>query len=213
MTVESGGPAPVLSLETVDALTRLPNREGLIARLDDEIARSERYRRPLSLLLADVDGFAVFEGGHGSVAADTLLQRLSLLLLSAARDADVVARVGPGEFALLLPDADAADARAAAERLCAEVAAADLGLISSKEQDAAVAPFVVAASSPSPIRMRVGLTTLGPGRPGESAALLDQVVAALHRARAERNPVCAFGEEGVDLSGAVLPSVSPDTAP
>src|SRR5687767_3524948 len=106
--------------EEMDPLTRLPGRGVLFLRLDDEMARAERFGRPLSLLLLAIDGFGHLSEAHGQAAADGVLQRLAILLLSSAREADTVARVGTDRFALLLPETAAAGAVVVAERICVE---------------------------------------------------------------------------------------------
>ena len=162
--------------QEIDPLTRLPGRGALLHRLDDEIARAERYGLPLSLLLADVQGFGALSGARGPAAADDVLRRLALFLLSSAREEDWVARAGTEGFAILLPDTDAPSARRAADRLRAEAAAADLG-----------------DGGPLYVTLDVGLATFGPGL-AESAALLAHAEEALRSAKRDDQAVRAFPE-------------------
>lgn len=148
--------------EDIDPLTRLPGRAALMDRLGDEIARSERYGVPLSLLLADVNGFRALTRARGPAAADAALCRLALALLSTVRDSDMVARVGADKFAVLLPDTSNAGAMLRGERLVDEVAASD----------------VSAEETPLFVTVSVGVATFAPGL-AESGALLAHAEEAL----------------------------------
>lgn len=112
--------------EEIDSLTRLPGYSLLLARLEEEVARSRRYGLPASLLLVvvqDLDTLAMTRGREG---ADMALCRLSLLCLSGVREYDFVARVSADTFALLLMDTDAAGAEEGAAHLRRSVAALDM---------------------------------------------------------------------------------------
>jgi diguanylate cyclase (GGDEF)-like protein len=98
----------ILSLDSAartDALTGVLNRRAFDERLADELARVERTRRPLSLLVFDVDGFKDINDRLGHNAGDRLLEDLAATL-HAGRQTDVVGRLGGDEFALLLPETD-----------------------------------------------------------------------------------------------------------
>jgi diguanylate cyclase (GGDEF)-like protein len=116
-----------------------------------------------------VDDFAALNARSGAAAADAALQRLAIVFLSTARDADAVARVGADMFALLLPETEAPGALIVAERLCSEVAATDVG-----EEE----------SAPLRVTVRVGAATFQPGV-AESAALLEHAEEALRQAKQE----------------------------
>ena len=161
--------------QEIDPLTRLPGWGALLQRLDDEIARAERYGLSLSLLLADLQGFGALSGTAG---ADDVLRRLALFLLSSAREEDWVARVGTDKFAILLPDTDATAARRAADRLCAEAAATDMG-----------------DGEPLYVTLNVGLATFGTGL-AASAALLAHAEEALRSAKRGDQAVNALPENG-----------------
>lgn len=112
---------------SIDGLTRLANRSSFDQRLAQEWARAVRARSGLSLLLLDVDHFKKFNDHYGHPAGDDCLRLVSAALgAQARRPADHASRVGGEEFALLLPDTDAAGALEAAERVRSAVAA--LGL-------------------------------------------------------------------------------------
>lgn len=89
-----------------DTLTELANRLELLERLKVEQSRSERSRRPYSLLFMDIDRFKVMNDTHGHQIGDEVLKVLAKILMECSRKVDVAARLGGDEFALLLPDTD-----------------------------------------------------------------------------------------------------------
>ncbi|MBC7544992.1 MAG: diguanylate cyclase [Candidatus Sericytochromatia bacterium] len=105
-----------------DALTSLYNRRYLTKKVDDELRRAMRHRRPTSLLLIDVDFFKRFNDTHGHLLGHVVLRDLGGLLLDAVRDTDVVARYGGEEFAVFLPETSLEHAVEVAERIRVKVA-------------------------------------------------------------------------------------------
>jgi diguanylate cyclase (GGDEF)-like protein/PAS domain S-box-containing protein len=104
-------------LAGTDALTGLANYRTFRDRLSMEGERAKRHGRPLSLTLLDVDHFKEINDRHGHGIGDDVLVELARRLTAQVRESDLVARVGGEEFALLLPEADAAGALAMAERM------------------------------------------------------------------------------------------------
>lgn len=113
-------------LSHTDALTQVPNRRYLDARLRDA-ADPAQPDRPFALLMIDVDNFKRFNDRHGHLAGDALLLRIAVILKGCLRrDSDVIARYGGEEFAILLADVGAAAAEAFAERVRMAVEAMSL---------------------------------------------------------------------------------------
>ena len=127
-----------------DALTGLPNRRGLVERLDAEIARAVRDRTPLSVGMADLDHFKRYNDAHGHVAGDALLRAVAGRLVASLRRTDTVARYGGEEFCVLLPGTDLSEAtrvlddarRSVKEQLLAEGVTISAGVATVHPDDA-----------------------------------------------------------------------------
>ena len=110
-------------LVRTDVLTGLANRRAFELSLLAEWRRAQREQTPLSLLMVDIDWFKGFNDRYGHPAGDDCLRAVgSILADQAFRPADIAARVGGEEFALILPVTEEAGALQVAERLRAQVA-------------------------------------------------------------------------------------------
>lgn len=90
-----------------DALTRLPNRRGLMHVAPQLLAQAQRQQWPLAVLMLDLDHFKRVNDVHGHEAGDRALALFADVIRSCLRDNDVAARIGGEEFVLLLPHTDA----------------------------------------------------------------------------------------------------------
>jgi diguanylate cyclase (GGDEF)-like protein len=106
------------SMVLTDPLTGCLNRRGFDQALAREIARSSRAGSELALLALDIDHFKLINDTHGHLVGDEVLRAAGALLNQTSRAGDIVARTGGEEFAVLLPDTDAAGAFQFASRLC-----------------------------------------------------------------------------------------------
>ena len=104
-------------LASTDALTGLPNRQAFTGRANKEFSRSNRYSRPLSLIMIDVDHFKSINDQYGHAAGDHVLTNVGRILGDGLRDSDVLARIGGEEFVLLRPDTPMINAEYVAERM------------------------------------------------------------------------------------------------
>ena len=104
-------------ISKTDELTALANRRHFEEVLNAFFHQAVRYRRPLSLVIIDVDFFKAINDAGGHLLGDELLKTVSRAILHACRQADLPARIGGDEFAILLPETSAPDAAAVAERI------------------------------------------------------------------------------------------------
>lgn len=165
-------------LATTDGLTGLSNYRTFSERLAQEVDRANRYHRPLSLIMLDIDHFKLFNDTYGHPKGDHALVGIARALRELSRASDIVARYGGEEFALILPETDREKAIALGGRLRAHIEACQLS-----DQDSTPAPALTVS---------VGIASHTP--PHSKEDLLEAADMALYRAkRAGRNRI-AIGE-------------------
>ena len=106
----------------VDEITGLFNRRHFDESFKQEIDRHSRYSGALSLVLLDLDYFKAYNDSEGHLAGDKALAQVGLLIEESVRSADRAFRYGGDEFAILLPQSQAADALVVAERVRGRIA-------------------------------------------------------------------------------------------
>jgi diguanylate cyclase (GGDEF)-like protein len=106
----------------IDGLTGLANRRAVTDALRAEAARAQRLRTPLTVVLADLDGFKEVNDEYGHAVGDEVLRAFADVLRQTLRESDVAGRWGGEEFLLLLPGADQDGAVQLAERIRVELA-------------------------------------------------------------------------------------------
>ncbi len=116
--------AAVERMATTDGLTGLHNHRHFQTLMDQQLALAQRYSKPLSFLLCDIDHFKSVNDTYGHPTGDQILKGVSRILQHEARQTDQVARYGGEEFAVILPETDSGAARTTAERIRAAVEAA-----------------------------------------------------------------------------------------
>jgi diguanylate cyclase (GGDEF)-like protein len=164
-------------LASTDALTGLLNRRRFEEAGLAEMDRAQRYGRPFSLLLVDLDHFKLVNDTFGHNAGDAALRAAAQRVLASVRTTDIVARYGGEELAVLLPETDEVEARVVAERIREMVGAKPV------EHEGSVIGLTAS----------VGGAQYGP-QDNDLARLTGRVDAALYRAKqAGRNRV-VFGE-------------------
>ncbi len=167
-------------MANTDGLTGLYNHRHLQERLQQEIERAERYGRPLSVVMADLDHFKSFNDAFGHPRGDELLIAVARTLRHLSRTSDILARYGGEEFTLVLPETSAGEARVLAERVRQCVAALETGDL------AAGAPSTRGDSAI--VTLSLGVASWSAGDSKE--ALIEAADAALYQAkRAGRNRV------------------------
>jgi diguanylate cyclase (GGDEF)-like protein len=161
-----------------DGLTGLRNHLEFYALLASELARGQRFNRPVSLLMLDIDHFKRVNDAHGHQAGDAVLKKLSELLCRAVRTIDSVCRYGGEEITVILPETDLDAAADMAERLRAAVEAL---------------PFDANAGAPLHITASFGVASW-PLHADNSQTLVAAADAAMYTAkRTGRNRVVRYG--------------------
>jgi diguanylate cyclase (GGDEF)-like protein len=127
-----------------DPLTGFFNHRYLHERLSEEVVRAVRTRRPLSVVMLDLDDFKVVNDTFGHVYGDGVLVHVAERIRGTLRASDVAARYGGDEFALILPETSREDAQAVAARILAAFGAS---------------PFVADGRPPFTIAASIGIAT------------------------------------------------------
>ena len=104
-------------LTTVDPHTEIYNHRYFIKALDQEIHRSQRYGRPLCLMMIDIDDFKTYNDTHGHPQGDHLLKEVSRILKGTCRIVDIVCRYAGDKFVVIFPETDLPQAQIVAGRL------------------------------------------------------------------------------------------------
>jgi diguanylate cyclase (GGDEF)-like protein len=153
-----------------DPLTGLFNLRHLQQELRGMLALHERYQHPFALLVLDIEGLRRINDARGRQAGDRVLVQVALAIRRAIRTVDVPARIGGDEFGVLMPQQDASDARALAERLAEAVT------VETADPDG------------DGVRVAIGVVSC-PQHGTEVAALLEAADQAMYSAKAGGEPV------------------------
>lgn len=121
-----------------DSLTHIYNRCHFIELASQELARSVRSNRPVTLLLIDIDHFNTVNDTCGHLAGDAVLRDIALRIRSNLRQSDILARYSGEEFILMMPETNQTQAWRGAERL--------RQVITATPFDSGSAPLSVTAS-------------------------------------------------------------------
>jgi diguanylate cyclase (GGDEF)-like protein len=107
---------------TIDSMTGLFNRRHFLDQADAEWSRFQRYQRPLSMLMVDIDHFKQVNDRYGHAVGDETIVAVAGACAKGKRQSDIVGRLGGEEFAILLPETDLAQSTIVADRLCKAIA-------------------------------------------------------------------------------------------
>ena len=149
-----------------DSLTQLPNRAAYEERARTEVQRWERYQRPLSLAVFDIDHFKQINDSHGHQAGDRVIKVIGNSIAKRLREVDFFCRYGGEEFVALLPETSSDNALILLEKIRTAIAAAAFHY---KEQ-------------PLKISISIGVTQFQAGDTLEAA--FDRADQALYAAKA-----------------------------
>jgi len=169
-------------LNNVDALTGASNRRHFNEYIEIEWKRAAREQTWLAVLMIDVDDFKKFNDTYGHLAGDEALRKVAEVTRKVSgRPADLAARFGGEEFAIVLPGTNLAGAQAVAERMRQSV------------QDLQVPHS--ASSVGEVLTISVGAASIIPRRNDSVVALIETADVALYRAKTSgKNRVVTLGQ-------------------
>lgn len=114
----------LLKASLTDKLTNLYNYGYFTKRITEEIARADRYKHPVALIMIDIDHFKQYNDTYGHQKGNQVLFRLSQIIAESARQSDIAFRYGGEEFCIILPETGE-EAQKLAERLRQKVLGCD----------------------------------------------------------------------------------------
>ena len=166
-----------IEMAVTDGLTGLHNRRYLDSHLKTLFDRAMNRRRPLSLMITDIDRFKSINDTYGHDAGDDILREFAARLRKNVRGIDLACRYGGEEFVVVMPDTDSALANIVAERVRAQIADK---------------PFEVSTLS-EPISVTISIGVAGIRHAGDTVeALMKRADKALYEAKnSGRNRVVA----------------------
>ena len=124
-----------------DPLTNLPTADVFMCRLEQEVERSRRHGRSLSVVVLDIDGFRRVNASHGRSAGDVVLTAVGDILSRWTRSSDVASRTSADEFTLMLPETGADEAVKFVERILLELEALKVGPVDGVSASAGIAGY------------------------------------------------------------------------
>ena len=168
-----------------DDLTKLYRYNYFQARIEEELERSKRYRRPLSLLMMDVDDFKNINDTFGHQVGDEVLRRIAHIMKSCLRKVDIAARYGGEEFSAILPETDTEKALIAAKRIRRGIEEE----FSKADKVKEILKAGISDRAQFKVTVSIGISGYGPGINKES--LIKKADEALYKAKREgKNRIC-----------------------
>ena len=167
---------------TIDSMTSIHNYKGFCESLSRELSRAKRYKRPLSLIFADIDHFKLVNDTFGHLAGDCALKAVAICLKKGLREADYLARYGGEEFAIILPESNIESAFLVAERLREKI----------KSQHIAYKDKIIS------LTMSFGVGCMPSDQDISSDSLIKMADDALYKAKRQGRNRCSMIERGAN---------------
>lgn len=168
--------ARTVEMAITDPLTGLYNRRYFDSHLASQFNRAQARKRPLSIMMIDIDHFKMINDNWGHSAGDQILQEIASRLQKNLRGIDLICRYGGEEFIIVMPNTELAAARKVAERIRGEIADR---------------PFALGGGRMLEVTASMGLSAKNPYE-DSAEALLKRADVALYKAKAQgRNRVVA----------------------
>ncbi len=163
-------------LAMTDGLTGLNNRRHFMSLLEQELRKSKRYKRTLSILLTDIDHFKQFNDSYGHQLGDDVLRQVSQSSIQSLRESDINGRYGGEEFIFILPETDLQQAAIVAEKLRKNIEQLEI-------------PWKKSMLS---VSVSIGVSQFQPDKEDTMEQLIGRADRALYHAKdSGRNQVCA----------------------
>lgn len=168
------------NLSTLDGLTAISNRRGFDNYINMSLKECDRYNKPISLIMADIDFFKGYNDNYGHLKGDECIIKVAKAIASSVkRPLDFVARYGGEEFVVILPETDQGSAITIAETIRKNVEALDITHEYSK-----VCRYVT---------LSLGVRTVSANMDYSKNKLIDDADKALYRAKLKgRNQVSVY---------------------
>ncbi|MCX6045176.1 MAG: GGDEF domain-containing protein [Chloroflexi bacterium] len=190
--LHSGLRVPALQRQAeTDPKTGLFNTRYFTAKLNEELARAQRFNRPLTLVMADLDLLREVNNRYGHLAGDIVLKGVADILKSSSRDYELVARFGGEEFSILMPETSVLEAQIFVEEMRSLIECAEFSVSTN--------------TTPLKVTMSFGIAEWQ-AKDQSVDALIYRADVAVYQAKMNgRNQVCVFASEQETI-GAIRPA-------
>lgn len=177
-----------IEMSITDGLTGLYNARFFKSKLREEVAHAHRVKRPLSIIILDIDDFKIYNDTYGHLKGDSVLTGLADVVRTSIRESDSACRQGGEEFAAILQNTDAGQAFFIAERI-------RIGFASQ--------PFRPAPGRKVFVSVSLGLAQLSPDDSEET--LQEKADQALYQAKRRGKNMTFASKREIAKNGNLLP--------